>query len=344
MDLLTEQAPLFTFDTLSYKEKIGRLCELVRPRFRKMLRRYALFHLIAWIVLAGEGLSLATLFFLSPKSHLAAYGLGLILLSLFSYLALRLYLQGRKPDQFEALRDLYLQSCKGMIHYQEGLADHHLALAGAACKLADGLGFRRLATYPPVRSLRRPLPFWERLLFLAYCRETLQMRTLLLQAAIDEYIKLVRIEPTHLEVHAALANAYVMLSSLYLDPKKAREMGQEETLPRRAYGEEERAAYRQAAQMAVEEFKILEAYAPNDPWVYTQLAYCYHDLRETDKEIAAYERILELCPDDLETLFKLGIRYFQRGETAKGLKVYQQLKGERYSRAESLLAFYGASR
>ncbi len=340
MDLLTTETPLFSFDTLSYKEKIGRLCETVRTRFRKLLRRYALFHLISWTLLAAESLTLLLLFPFWSDSHLAAYGLGTLLLSIFSYLAVRLYLQGKKPDQFEALRDLYLQSCKGLIQYQEGIAEHHLALAGAACKLSGGLGNRRPTTYPPVRLFKRPLPFWEKLAFWTYCRDTLHMRQLLLHAAIDEHIKLVRCEPTHLEVHAALANAYVMLSALYLDPKKARELGQEETLPRRWYREEERQAYRQAARGAVEEFKILEAYAPDDPWVYTQLAYCYHDLRETQHEIAAYEKILELCPNDLETLFKLGIRYFEQGETAKGLKVYQRLREERYSRAESLLTFY----
>ena len=45
------------------------------------------------------------------------------------------------------------------------------------------------------------------------------MKELLLQACIDEHIQLVRMQPTDLEAHAGLANAYVMLSGIYVDPR-----------------------------------------------------------------------------------------------------------------------------
>lgn len=60
------------------------------------------------------------------------------------------------------------------------------------------------------------------------------------------------------------------------------------------------------------------------------------------EEIKEYETILHLCPDDKETLFKLGKLYFQQGLNAKGLQIYEALKKSHYKKAEGLIAFYGA--
>ena len=61
-----------------------------------------------------------------------------------------------------------------------------------------------------------------------------------------------------------------------------------------------------------------------------------------EEEIREYETILQLCPDDKETLFKLGKLYFEQGQNAKGLQVYENLKHSHYTKAESLIHFYGA--
>ena len=60
------------------------------------------------------------------------------------------------------------------------------------------------------------------------------------------------------------------------------------------------------------------------------------------KEIKEYETILELCPDDEETLCRLGKLYFQQGLNAKGLRMYEQLKQIHPQRAEQLLLSYVA--
>ena len=69
------------------------------------------------------------------------------------------------------------------------------------------------------------------------------------------------------------------------------------------------------------------------------LAY-QHDFSE--EEIKEYETILSLCPDDKDTLFKLGMLYFQQGFNAKGLRAYERLKRSNYRKAEDLIKFYGA--
>ena len=60
------------------------------------------------------------------------------------------------------------------------------------------------------------------------------------------------------------------------------------------------------------------------------------------EEIKEYETILKLCPNDKETLYKLGKLYFEQGLNAKGLQVYEILKNSNYIKAESLIHFYGA--
>jgi tetratricopeptide (TPR) repeat protein len=151
---------------------------------------------------------------------------------------------------------------------------------------------------------------------------------------VEEHLQLVRREPTSLEVHTALANSYVMLSSLYAIQDEDRHATPEIL-------EELRGKFRIAAERAIEEFKILNDYAPNDPWIHTQLAYSYHDLQMPESEIREYEIILKLRPDDRDTLFRLGRLSFQLGMNAKGLKVYEGLQRYGDKRADDLISYYG---
>lgn len=157
------------------------------------------------------------------------------------------------------------------------------------------------------------------------------MRELLLKKASEEHIKLVKIEPTSLEVHVALANVYVMLTGLYLDFLNAEKQS----------GDNLKQKYRKMAEKAIEEFKILNDYAPDDPWVHMQLAFSYHDLGMPQDEIKEYEAILQLCPNDYDTLLKLGRLYFQQGYNSKGLQVYEALRCRDGQKAEQLIDFYG---
>ena len=120
------------------------------------------------------------------------------------------------------------------------------------------------------------------------------MKELLLLTAIDEHFKMIEVEPTNLEIHASLANVYVMLSNVYSDPRK--QEGHEEDLwiPSGRLSTEMQQKFRAAAERAIEEFKILKDYAPDDPWVHAQLAYSYHDLQMPLEEIREYEILLRL--------------------------------------------------
>src|SRR5262249_13631206 len=158
--------------------------------------------------------------------------------------------------------------------------------------------------------------------------------------SVEEHLKLVKCEPTNLEIHAGLANAYVMLSSLYADPRKYSDYDEEKYIPAERLSQQMQAKFRATAERAIEEFKILNDYAPHDPWVHMQLAYSYHDLQMPHEEIREYEKVLSLHPEDKDILFKLGILYFQQGMNAKGLRIYEQLKEHHYQKAENLIKFY----
>jgi tetratricopeptide (TPR) repeat protein len=309
-------------------------------RVERLLRFYALFHLLSWGLLAVEGLFIFLFFTFLAQSMLMAFALSALFLTLFSYLMLRLYFQAVKPEQLRAIKAQFVDTYKTLTHYLEGAPEHHLGLSHACCQLSDELAgsayrFCRLPVW--MKGLK---PLMERWSWWWQWQDVHQMRELLLQEAIEEHIKLVRCEPTHPETHAALANAYVLLSTLYSGPLKLLKENGEEWLPRNGYTQGLDSKFRKSAKKAIEEFQILRDYAPNDPWVHLQLAYSYHDLDMPLEEIGAYETILNLQPEDMETRFKLGSLYFQQGMNAKGLHIYETLLRADSKRAEALIRHY----
>jgi tetratricopeptide (TPR) repeat protein len=333
---------LSKLDPQLFKEPIGQLCENIASRFRTLLKRHLFFHVTYCALFACELLLALLLFPFFVQTSILAISLAILFLSGFSYFVLRLYLQTKKVEQLLSLRDLYIHSCQKLVGYQEGIAEHHRVLANALCRLSTTLEDFEHAIHKTPSWLDSLAPAFDKLSFWLYWRVVLTMREALLFYAIEEYIKLVKCEPTNLEIHSALANAYVMLSQLYIDPRSLGKDAEEWAFSSR-YAPQMQMRFKSAAQRAIEEFHILSAYAPDDPWVHAQLAYSFHELQMPQAEIEQYETIMKLCPNDLDTLFRLGIRYFQQGMSAKGLQVYEELKMVHYPKVDELIQFYGAS-
>ncbi|MBA3958575.1 MAG: hypothetical protein H0X51_09335 [Parachlamydiaceae bacterium] len=272
------------------------------------------------------------------QSAILAFTLAVLFLTFFSYFILRMYFQTRKPEQFEELKDLYVSACKTHIQYDTKTPEHHLELAHACAKLAGSLQNREANLYQPPEWLKWLTPYLGRISSWCHWYDVHHMQEILHQEAIKEHINLVKREPTSMAVHAALANAYIMLSGLYSEPHQ----DEEHAAPAARYAPMLQQKFRQTAERAIEEFKILNSFAPDDPWVHAQLAYSYRDLKMPLEEIRAYEILLKLNPDDKDTLFKLGTRYFQQGMNAQGLKIYEQLRRFDSKRANDLISFYGA--
>lgn len=337
---MNSQESLFSFDKGLFNEEIKKLCQKSIEDLDLILQRGLVFNLAFFALEVLEFFLLVIFSSLIFKSSLFAFCLALFFLSVFSHFVLRLYLQAQKPEQFVAIRNEYVDACKHLIRYQEVIAEHHMALASSVCRLAELLHDREYSYYYLPNFLELFTATAEKFSAWWHWQDIHRMKELLLEASIDEHVKLVKCEPTNLEVHATLANAYVMLSSLYVDPRKEEGFDEERWLAPERYSMHKK--FRQTAQRAIEEFKILNDYAPDDPWVHVQLAYSYHDLQMPQEEIREYETILKLRPEDYDTLFKLGMLYFQQGMNSKGLRVYEQLKDCHYKKAENLIKFYGS--
>ncbi len=337
----SSQAESHSFDKHAYQEHISRLWSPMLRRFNRQMTSYVFFHFAFLLIGVLELAFFLAFFTLMNQSTVLAFTLAVFFLTLFSYFVLRIYLQTKRPEQLSDLCERYFNRCKELIQYQEGIPEHHIALANAAHKFASTLHEKEYAYYTAPTVLKSLSPTLEKFSCFCHWKDLHRMKELLLNRAIDEHLKVVKCEPTNLEVHAALANAYVMLSSLYADPRKYEGYDEERWIPPERYSQEMKALFRDTAERAIEEFKILNDYAPDDPWVHVQLAYSYHDLQMPEEEIHEYELVLKLRPNDKDTLFKLGMLYFQQGKNAQGLRIYEALKRTHYKKAESLIKFYG---
>lgn len=330
------------FDRELYKDQTRTLINSALTRFQKTLRSYTLFNLFFLLLITGEIVYFFVHLTLLVQTFVMAIHLALIFATIFCYFTLHMYAHTRKAEKLMSLRSEFVQACQQIIQEPEGETEHHLMVAQTCCKLAAELHGQEYQIYKCPAWCIFLISSFEKLNCWWFWQDVHAMKELLLQACVDEHVKLVRMEPTDLEAHAGLANAYVMLSGLYVDPRTVEGLDDDRWIPPNKYNESFKQKFRLIAEKAIEEFKILSDYAPHDPWVHAQLAYSYRDLQMHKEEIKEYETILQLCPDDRETLFKLGKLYFEHGQNAKGLQVYESLKRSHYKKAESLIHFYGA--
>ncbi len=311
-------------------------------KFKKTLRTFSLFNVCFAVLISIELIYFFIHLAFLLQSFALAIHLSLIFATVFSYITLRLYFVTHKREKLLALKTEFIRNCKNDLQELEHDPEYYMLAAEAYCQLASEIHGLEYEIYH--------FPLWLKSLdsllmkFSCWChwRDVHFIKEMFLNASVDEYIQFVRIYPTDLEAHAGLANAYVMLSGLYVDPRSFEDLDDDRWVPPQKYNVAFKNRFRSIAKRAIEEFKILSDYAPNDPWVHVQLAYSYHDLQMPKDEIREYETILQLCPDDKETLYKLGQLYFQQGQNAKGLQVYENLKRSNYKKAEDLIHFYGA--
>ena len=311
-----------TFDETFFQHNLPQYYRAILREFRRVTHSFVSFNILFSTLFAGE---LFFFFFFLPflaKSAIFALALGALFLTCFSYFVLLFYFQAKKPEQLVQLRDRFLQSCRQVIPIPSGEAEHHLSLAEALFKLSSYLQDFEIHFY----KIPSALKMFEKTIsrFSAYCygEDVFKMKTLLLQAAVDEHLKQIRLTPTDLEVHASLANTYVALSKIYK-------------------GASLEAKYQGTARLAMEEFSILSHYAPNDPWVHEQLAAGYRDLCMPEEEMREVETLLKLKSQDKEILYLLGTLYFKKGMNAKGLQVYEELHRANFKKAEDLIGSYG---
>ncbi len=319
-----------TLENESYYEQDQRRTESViglsLPEFSKTIHNYLFFIVGFSFVLFIEILTFILFFHTFAESMLLGLTLGIIFLTISSFYLLRLYLQTSKSEKLEKIKQNYLKQCQ--LEFRS--PNDHITLAAACNKFVEQLKSLEHTLLTPPSWLQFTVPLIEMLKMSWYWEDFFKLKELLLEAAIEEHIQLVKMEPTSLETHATLANAYVILSTLY---------NQEGIPTHLEKGMHKK--FRWTSKRAIEELKILSNFAPNDPWIHQQLAYSYHDLQMPKEEIEQYEIIHRLLPEDDDCLYKLGLLYFQEGRNAKGLKIYEALKRLHYKKAERLIHQYG---
>lgn len=332
----------FQLNNLLYNDHINKIIDPILPQFERMMKSYVIFNMVFLSLGTIEFLLMLSFFTFLTQSAVLAISLAFVFLTFFSYFILKVYYQTKKPEQYKEIIQRYLLACKSLLNYQEGCPEHHIALANACCKLADNLHGQEYIFYRLPKWLETLQPYLEKFSIWWHWQDVHRLKELLLINSVAENIKLVKCEPTSLEVHASLANAYVMLSGLYIDPRTLEGYDDERWMPPERYSPQIEEKFRSIAERAIEEFKVLNDYAPNDPWVHAQLAYSYRDLQMPKEEIKEYETILKLNPGDRDTLYKLGLLYFKQGHNAQGLRIYEELKRTNYKKAESLMENYGS--
>jgi len=327
-------------DLVYYDQQTTQLIAEFFPLVRKKITTHSLLHLTLLTLAFGETLLL--LFGLSTLAEYAMISAAIsgLFLTLFAYFILRLYTQTKKTEQIKSLLSLYINNLQELVDYQDDLPECNIVVANGCCKFAELLKDQEYSFFKPPRlfaKLNRPM---RKLSCLCFWQNIADIRESLLQSSITEQIKWVKSEATNLEAHASLANAYVLLSQLYASLLTQR--SDDGWIASKNTSLELSRKFLIASRSAIEEFKILKSYAPNDPWIHEQLAYSYRDLNMPLEEIHEYEQILHLNPSESEILFKLGVLYFQLGRNADGLQTYENLRKLHTSKSESLISYYGA--
>ena len=282
--------------------------------FKQIVRLYLFFHAFFVLLFSAEVTLFFTFLMISPRSLEMGVSLAAFVLTTFTYMVLLFYMQTKKPLQLKGIERKFLHGCENTLSPTTNTNEYHLFLAHAAVRLSNTIDSPTDFFDPFPASLRALcVKFSERF----HRSDVIFMKKQLLRASIDHHLNLLKHQPTNIEVHGSLANTYLAFAQI-----KRNSLSKE------------------AVKRAIEEFLIIDHFAPNSPWVQAQLASCYHLIKDSEKECACYEAILKLNPNDKEILFRLGVLYFEQHLFAKGLEIYDHLRKFQPQKAEELIGFY----
>ena len=329
------------FNPLLFEEKVETYSQSILKRFRTITRTHSLFHLFFFLLCLLEIFAFISFFSFFTHTTILAFTLAGFLLTAFSYLILLFYFQAKKPQQFQELHTVFVEKCRTLIPHGHGSSKHHLSVAHALYKLVTTLHAQEYFYYPTPSRWATTTSVIQKLSSWSHWRDLHKMKELLVQSAIQEHYELIKNAPTDIEAHASLAQAYLLLSRLYLNPRKLNPDEDLPWVPKEYSSEEMLEKLSGASRRAIEEFKIVDSFSPNDPWVHTQLAAIYRDLEMTKEEITTNEKLLNIAPKDPDILLRLGTLYFIEGHHAKGLTIYDKLLKDEDPRADELIAHYG---
>ncbi len=327
----------------TYHQSADRLSLEALEMFKQVTRQYAFFHITFFCIGVLELISFVLFFSFLTKTTMFAFSLAGLFLTGFTYFVLLFYFQAKKPEQLLEVRTHFIESCLKAIHCERGTTEYHLALSSSLERLFLVLHRQEYTYYSVPQSFATLSPLMQKFSGWTHWKDLHQMKELLLLMIVKQHIEIIKLKPTDLEAHARTANTYMALSRLYMDPRK-REPNEEHLWVSPDYASPHMLEkFKRASYRAIEEYKILDSYAPNDPWVQAQLAMVYRNLDLPQEEMRACESILKVAPQEREVLLRLGVLYFEHGLSAQALRLYEQLKMNNDPKADELIACYDIS-
>lgn len=318
---------------------VEKRCQSVLGELQRLYRDHLLYHFASVTFLLATFIFGVHLVINHPKSLMLAAAASLFALTLFIYLFLINHWRVRKMGALEAIQKKFMEGVEEQLTTCKEPLEHHLLVAGAAFRLTTRL-YHLL--FKPLSLLKKG--FFQKIA--AVIRFSLRQPGLyftkerLMKTSIDQHLELIKKEPTSVEAHTSLANTYIALAKLYKEPKDFESLEAFPFLKEFFSKPVMKEKSKSATALAIEELKILDDLAPNDPWVHAQLATCYHHLDLSEQEMREYEHLSLLRPADADILFRLGLLYFGLGMRAKGLKIYQKLVDLNADRAALLIEKY----
>lgn len=300
------------------------LCQSSLELFKRVSRYYCLFHLVFILVVLLELVSFLLFFSFFARSAFLGISIGVIFFTGFAYCVLHFYFQGKRPEEFAMVKENYLQSCKKVITHPSHSSEYQLSLASHIYQLVDAVQEGESPFYPFPPSLDSLGAFLEKLGMWTYQSQAHQMKEILLLEAVGTQLELIKSHPTDIQKHASLAQAYRTLAQIYL------KIPTEEGSRRFSF----------YMKLALEEFKIISHFSPDSPWAHSELAATYHVLKQPDLEREHYQKLHHMLPEDQDILLRLGTLYFEQGERARALLIYEELRALSPSYAERLIAQY----
>ena len=320
---------VYRFNQVFFQKKANKNYNQTTKQLKKIIKSFFIFNISFFSLFLVEIILFALLFSVFSSSVILALVLASMFLTSFTYLVLLFYFQSKKPEQLTNLKDHFIKVCKRALSIPIGSAEHHLTIALAALKLTENLNEHELLKFPKI-----VFKIFKKLESFLIKEDVFKFKESLLIAAILEHLNQLKITPTDLEVHTSLTNIYTALFSLYKNAKDKIffSKNQKEQLEQK---------YLSCIKIAIEEFRVLNDYAPNDPWIHLQLAKNYNKLDLKTDELKEYEIVYKLCPKDNNILFKLGCLYFETKLNSKGLRVYEELKMRAFKDTDKLLDLYG---
>src|SRR5690348_7298951 len=210
-----------SFDKQRYEEEIERLSLQSLESFRQTVRQYALFHIFFFSLGLLELFGVILFFSFLTQSALFAFTIAALFFTGFAYFVLLFYFQAKKAQQLLDLKNNFSAHYRSALPLHPKDFEYHTAGIHALYMLFSQFQRQEYTFYPVSPSFKTLSLLTKKFSVWTHWKDVHQFKEILLQSIIKEYVHLVQLKATDLEVHAGLASTYIAMTKLYMDPRKS---------------------------------------------------------------------------------------------------------------------------